>query len=275
MHLIKATLVSLLALVCAAKPYQERHSAGRDIYIRNAYLDAYDDLNQRYTSLRRRIAFPDANSEVYQPFPAFHRRGAFLEADSGEQVLYERDDPSVYHDRRRSYPPIQAREAYEHGEVVSASQYSKRAPDLDVYIAFGKRRKPDQALHWMIVTSPAGSNDATYYHVTGGPTQNTAFKKEIQAGKKLNSNGIGEKHKIATVKDADKNKIKAAAQSAPLPGTGENCQNYVVNVLTSLEGKHLVPAGTGTHFQAQVEKISRAKTPPVESSTEAVVDGGK
>lgn len=147
---------------------------------------------------------------------------------------------------------------------------SKRAKNLDVYIAFGHRRKPNEALHWMIVTAEEGSNAATFWHVTGGPTQGKPFTPQIQAGKRLDSKGIDSKTRLGSFAADDYNKFKAAVRAAPAPGSGQNCQNYAVGVLTKLEAKGFVPHGTAAHYQSQIE---RAATPPAESSTEQIVDG--
>jgi hypothetical protein len=167
-----------------------------------------------------------------------------------------------------SYP--EESHSFEEHDLVSSNLHSKRAGNLDIYVAFGKRRNPGQALHWMVVTTPEGSTTATYYHVTGGPTQNKPFTRQIAAGKRLDSSGIGQTFKIGTVPDTDVNKIKAASQSTPLPATGENCQNYVVGMLQKLEAKEFVPAGTAAGYQSKIEHVS---SPTTETSTSDVVDG--
>jgi hypothetical protein len=168
---------------------------------------------------------------------------------------------------------VKANAEFESLAVREASEdLSKRAATIEIYIAFGQRRKPKDALHWMLVTADEGSNAATYWHVTGGPTQGKPFTPQVQAGKRLDSNGIASKTRIGSFASKDLNKFKAAIKAAPVPGTGQNCQNYVVSMLTKLEAKGFVPEGTAAHYATQIE---RAKSPPPESSTAEIVDGTK
>ena len=152
----------------------------------------------------------------------------------------------------------------------ASEDLSKRAATVDIYISFGHRRKPNDALHWMIVTADQGSNTATFWHVTGGPTQGKAFTSQVQAGKRLDSNGIESKTHLGSFASGDLNKFKAAVKAVPLPGSGQNCQNYAVGILTNIEAKGFVPQGTAAHYQSQIE---RAKSPPPEGSTEQIIDG--
>jgi hypothetical protein len=138
----------------------------------------------------------------------------------------------------------------------TSGDLSKRAPDIEIYIAFGNRRKPKQALHWMLVT--------------GGPTQGTAFTPQVQAGKRLDSSGIDSKTLLGTFPAKDLKKFKAAVKAAHVPASGENCQNYVVNALTKLEAKGFVGEGTADHYYNQIEST---KTPPPEEGTEDIIDG--
>jgi hypothetical protein len=171
---------------------------------------------------------------------------------------------------------VNANTEFDHLSLGEGSEdLSKRTAPIDVYIAFGNRRKPKDALHWMIVTAEEGSNSATYWHVTGGPTQGKPFKPDVQAGKRLDSNGIASKTKIGSFAASDLNKFKAAVKAAPVPGSGQNCQNYVVSMLTKLEAKGFVHEGTAATYAAKIEKINKEKTPPPESSTSEIVDGTK
>ena len=148
-------------------------------------------------------------------------------------------------------------------DFTSYPHYVKRATNVDIYVGVGNRRNPNEALHWMLLVAPVGSDKCTYYHVTGGPTQGTPFKLEIQANKRLDSNGIDQKHKLSTVPDKELNKIKAAAQGAAIPQSPKNCQNWVVDVLGKLEKKGLVPAGTEAQWAGKVEAV-KAKSPSPE-----------
>jgi hypothetical protein len=165
---------------------------------------------------------------------------------------------------------IYGRDAEASEDLDDSFAFSRRAnPDIDIYVAFGKRRQANESLHWMLATRPVGSHDATIYHVTGGPSNKQPFKLEIQTGKHLHAHGIGGRDHLGKAKAADKDKITAAINEAPLPTGNNNCQNYLISVLQKLESKQLIKTGTATTYQAKLEKIQA----PKETSTLAIVDG--
>jgi hypothetical protein len=120
---------------------------------------------------------------------------------------------------------------------------------LELYVAYGQRRGND-ALHWIILAVPENSDRCTYYHVTGGPTQGTDYVLQIEANKRVNSNGIASTEHIGTIEKSDINKLKASAQKV----TPQFCQSWAVEVLGDLERKSLVAKGTKETWQAKMER---------------------
>ena len=246
----KSVIASIFALLCISSACPEHDQSAQDLYVREPYHETHPS---------------------YLPDQTLDRRDPWLQPDQDSAAINRREIPlSTYKFRRHSYPITYERDIPLDIPLAYLSHLTKRAPDLELHVCFGKRRKPDQAIHWLLAARPEGSNTATWYHVTGGPTQNKPFKLEIQAGKAFNSPGIAETHHIGNIPAKDINKVKASAQSTPLPGPGKNCQDYLVGTLDSLEGKKLVPAGTAAHYRGLIE---RAKTPPAESSTDTVIEG--
>ncbi|OTA68432.1 hypothetical protein K449DRAFT_386731 [Hypoxylon sp. EC38] len=126
--------------------------------------------------------------------------------------------------------------------------------NMELWLAFGKRRGTDPR-HWMLILrEPAGIN-GTWYHVTGGKG---VYELEILSGKRFRSHGISEHHFICQFDEKDRNKLKASCQSTPLT----RCQEWTTAVLGSLEKKGLVPKGTHSHWFDQIE--------PSEWSTDGV-----
>lgn len=120
---------------------------------------------------------------------------------------------------------------------------------LGIWIAFGRRRGRDP-LHWMILVAPQdNSGVATWYHVTGGPSQGTEYKVVIQNPKRFDSHGISEHHYVGELDEKDQKKLKASAQKIP----AQRCQEWTVGVLGDLERKGLVAEGTAEHWFNQVE----------------------
>lgn len=122
------------------------------------------------------------------------------------------------------------------------------AKPVNLYVASGQRRGNDP-LHWIILAVPQGSDRCTYYHVTGGPTQNTKYQLQIQANKRVDSNGIASKEIVGTIAQNDINKLKSSAQRI----TPQYCQTWVVMVLADLEQRSLIPLGTSETWQAKTE----------------------
>lgn len=119
---------------------------------------------------------------------------------------------------------------------------------LDIYVAFGVRRGND-TLHWMLLVVPPGSDRCTWYHVTGGPTQDTGYTLMIQANKRVNSLGIASKELIGTIKAEDTNKLKSSTQKVGL----QRCQRWTCDVLEDLERKGLIAAGTTETYRSRIE----------------------
>jgi hypothetical protein len=85
-----------------------------------------------------------------------------------------------------------------------------------------------------------GSQQAIWYHSTGGPTQGRQYEVVIQP-KRFDSRGIEKHYFICDISPNRFGKLKAAAQRTP----PMNCQQWVVDVLRDLEVRSgLVPQGT-------------------------------
>ncbi|KAH9863700.1 hypothetical protein J1614_009632 [Plenodomus biglobosus] len=119
---------------------------------------------------------------------------------------------------------------------------------LDVYIAFGQRRGNDP-LHWILLVSPTGTDQCTWYHVTGGPTQGKNYSLMIQANKRMNSFGIASKELVGRIEEKDINKLKASAQKPSL----QRCQRWTCDVLEDLERKGLIVVGTAAKYRRRIE----------------------
>lgn len=118
---------------------------------------------------------------------------------------------------------------------------------LDLYVAFGNRRGND-TVHWILLVVPRNSDRCTYYHVTGGPTR-TGYTLQIQANKRVTSFGIASKELVGCIYEGDLNKLKASAQRMPL----QRCQRWTCDLLSDLERKGLIRAGTAASFLARIE----------------------
>lgn len=119
---------------------------------------------------------------------------------------------------------------------------------LDVYIAFCQRRGTDPA-HWMLLVGTTGTNRCTWYHVTGGPTQNSGYTLMIQANKRIDSFGIVSRELVGTIQEKDLNKLKSSAQSIPL----QRCQRWTCDLLEDLERKALIEKGQAASYRARIE----------------------
>ncbi|KAI1257418.1 hypothetical protein MGN70_000458 [Eutypa lata] len=119
---------------------------------------------------------------------------------------------------------------------------------LKLYVAICKEHSPGGARHWILMLAPEGAERGTWYHVTGGPTQNKPYKLEIQT-KRINSTGVETHHHVGNIAQKDVNKVKSSAQKiAP-----KFCQGWAVDVLGDLEKKSLVPRGTHNGWSQQME----------------------
>jgi hypothetical protein len=136
---------------------------------------------------------------------------------------------------------------------------------LSLYVALGQRRGQDP-LHWIILAVPEGSDRCTYYHMVGGPTQGNNYELQIQANKRVNSNGISSSEYVGTIAKSDVNKLKASAQRiAP-----QFCQSWVVGVLEDVERKGLVAQGTAATWHAKMEPdpYAQSTSAPADSSSQ-------
>lgn len=96
---------------------------------------------------------------------------------------------------------------------------------------------------------PPGSNESTWYHFTGGPTQQMGYTLQMQGGKRLNSFGTASRTFVCTIPASETNKVKAAAKAVPL----QRCQRWTVALLGRLEQKGLVPPDTSAEWESRVE----------------------
>ncbi|KAG4431276.1 hypothetical protein IFR05_013242 [Cadophora sp. M221] len=87
---------------------------------------------------------------------------------------------------------------------------------LKLYVVLGQRRGQNP-LHWIILTAPEGSDRCTYYHMVGGPTQGKNYELQIQANKRVNSNGISAIAKGTTATWQAKMEPDPYAQSTSAP----------------------------------------------------------
>lgn len=120
--------------------------------------------------------------------------------------------------------------------------------DLTLYIAVCKLNATGGARHWILILAEEGARNGTWYHSTGGPTQNKPYRTDIET-KRVNSHGIESLYPIAQISDKDKNKVKASAQKYP----AKFCQQWVIEVLADLERKGLIPAETTANWEDQME----------------------
>ena len=120
----------------------------------------------------------------------------------------------------------------------SAMAHNLETP-VDVLVCFAHARG-DHFPHWMLMLQTQGSRFGTWIHSTGGPTQNLPYTCTIQANKRVDSRGIESTELIGTIPAKDLNKVKAAAKRVQ----PQQCQMYVVSVVSELEKKGLLPQGT-------------------------------
>ncbi|KAJ5206049.1 hypothetical protein N7491_003331 [Penicillium cf. griseofulvum] len=130
------------------------------------------------------------------------------------------------------------------------------ADSWDVYVVFRQRRGNDP-LHWMLLLSTRESLYCTWYHIVGGPTENRAYERKIEAGKRIDSYSISMKQYIGKISAWNINKVKSEIVAVPV----QECQRWTVEVLAALERKFLVPAGTSVDFYNQMEPSTRQTEP--------------
>jgi hypothetical protein len=96
---------------------------------------------------------------------------------------------------------------------------------------------------------PRDSDRCTWYHVTGGPSQGLDYTLTIQANKRVNSLGIESKELVGSIYEKYIDKLKSSAQSLPL----QRCQRWTCELLSDLERKGLITAGTAASYRARIE----------------------
>jgi len=118
----------------------------------------------------------------------------------------------------------------------------------DVYICYGVERET-KFPHWMLMIRSRDSAYGTWYHSTGGPTQNIPYQVTVQDHKRAASPGIGSLQLLGTISPKDQNKVKAAAQRVP----PQQCQRYVVALISELEHRGLLPPGRAAQLSQTVQ----------------------
>ncbi|KAF3921812.1 hypothetical protein AA313_de0204420 [Arthrobotrys entomopaga] len=144
------------------------------------------------------------------------------------------------------------------------------AQDLDLSIYICKPHQPNNGRHWLLMTSYPSAPTGTWYHVTGGPTQNRPYTLEIQAGKRTDSRGIDKAYKVGKISPRDVNKLKAAVQGV---NDQQNCQRFVVAVVEKLEKKGLVRQGMAEYWSKQYKKSPWEVDNGVEAGSETRLRG--
>ncbi|KAF2434074.1 hypothetical protein EJ08DRAFT_646932 [Tothia fuscella] len=108
--------------------------------------------------------------------------------------------------------------------------------------------------HWMLMLRSENDAFGTWYHSTGGPTQNQPYKIEIQGHKRSNSRGIQSLRHIGTISPQDVKKVNAAAKRVP----AQQCQRYVTSLVCELERKGMVASGTAQELANRVQMSKAA-----------------
>jgi hypothetical protein len=119
---------------------------------------------------------------------------------------------------------------------------------FDMWLAVCKDRGTGGPRHWMLMLAEEGSDQATWYHSTGGPAQGKSYKVDINT-KRLYNHGVECHHFLGKIAAKDKNKVKSAVQRAP----ARFYQRWVVDVLGDLEKRSLVPEGTWEQWNGAME----------------------
>ena len=120
--------------------------------------------------------------------------------------------------------------------------------DLEVYVAYCKRRQSGAPVHWMILYYPEGeSQRCTWLHVVGGPTE--GYELKVMPGKRQDSFGIERKEFLGIVKKSDEKKMIAQAKTIPM----QRCQRWTVACVKKLESKGILPSHKGSQLESRVE----------------------
>ena len=119
---------------------------------------------------------------------------------------------------------------------------------LQLWLAICKKRPDGGARHWILMLGEEDAANCTWYHSTGGPTQNKSYKVEIQT-KRFQSLGVESHHFIGDIAAKDVKKVKASVQKQP----AKFCQRWAVDVLGDLEKKGLVAGDTSATWAAAME----------------------
>ena len=255
MHLSSFLVTIAVIAAPTIDAYLENGYYGDSIYVRDAptYGSGYNDI----------LPTPNHHREILSN--AIEKREAELE------ILYRRAaELDVDH-----FHALYGRDAFLDDNFDDISVLETRNGDeLLIYLALCKKTNPTKGNHWMIMTAPRGAEKATWYHITGGPTQNKPFKLEILANKRFRSNGVEQHFEVGKAKAADTKKINAAAQSVPIPsptgGKEGNCQTWAVGLLDALEKKGFVGPGQASHWRG---KYNYKGSNVQEAPTEAILEG--
>jgi hypothetical protein len=124
---------------------------------------------------------------------------------------------------------------------------------VDIELAIGVERGT-KFPHWMLMLRHQNAPTGTWYHSTGGPSQNRPYKLEIQGGKRSNSRGIQSLELLGTISGEDVKKVTAAAKRVQ----PQQCQTFVVSMVYELERKNMVPPGTTQALASRVKMSSLA-----------------
>lgn len=133
------------------------------------------------------------------------------------------------------------------------------SPDIpfDVFVCFGPMRGT-LFPHWMLMlmSRNAPSRTGTWFHATGGPSQNKQYEVTIQANKSYDSPGIASKKLLGHIKPNDFIKVKDAAKRIQ----AQQCQTYIVALVAELERLKLLPLGNAINLNTQVQMSEDART---------------
>ncbi|KAL2795550.1 hypothetical protein BJX66DRAFT_336885 [Aspergillus keveii] len=119
---------------------------------------------------------------------------------------------------------------------------------LEIHIARTNYR--DQPEHWVRVLMLRAPDAArcTFVHSTAESMACREYKRAIDHDQHFKHDSFPYRDKLASIKVEDQRQVLAAAQAVE----PQHCQRYVIAVLEKLEGKGLVPRGTGTGISGKL-----------------------
>jgi hypothetical protein len=113
-----------------------------------------------------------------------------------------------------------------------------------ISIGMGHSR-PNTPQHWVLITYPVGSFNCTYYHTVGGRGEKGPYKVAIEANKHLGSFAFASVRKICYIPEVSLGEVVEVARDVK----PAQSQRYVLDILSRLEGKNVVPEGTTRSFE--------------------------